>query len=173
MHKTLFLLVLLVLGAACKTANKNNCPNNLQAKSGKSLNPTRLKFGVPVIHNYMCLESVTNKMESWGTPVDFQKNAKTGFHAGKGVFLISDAELDEKDIYRHRINDSTFEMLGILTEVRNGKASFPNIWYHTVDEHYLFAESKISNPTRLSNEIQHLNINQADSILATWGTSRK
>jgi len=121
----------------------------------------------------MCLELVTDKMESWETPATFQKTAKTGFHAGKGIFLQSDPDLDEKDIYRHRLNDSTFETLGILTEVRNGKSSFPNIWYSTVSEEYLFAKSKSEVSAETAKEMQQLSITQADSILSAWNTSRR
>lgn len=173
MYKLLCLLGLSTFIAGCKTLSEFTCSNNPQTKFGTALNPTRLKFGAPIIHKYMCFESITQEMENWETPIDFQKSCKKGFHAGKGIFLKSDADLDEKDIYRHRINDSTFEMLGILTEIRKGEVSFPNIWYFTVDVRYIFPENISIVPSRISNEIKHLNIGQADSILSVWGTSRK
>lgn len=129
-----------------------------------------MQYGAPIIHDYMCFDQGTMKMEGWDAPVEYQLSAVTGFHAGKGVFLQSEAELDEKDIYRHRIDDSTFEFLGILTEVRNGVVSFPNIWYDTIDVNTIKGEHT---ERVFTNTKTHLSIEQADSTLSKWGTSRR
>lgn len=163
------------INSCTMTKNKNYCKENgLLSKFGQSFNKTRLKYGAPIIHDYLCYESATDKMESWGFSKEIQDTITVGFHEGKGIFLKSEGMLDEKDIFKKRINDSTFIILGILTYVsKYMKVYFPNIWYDTVSVSTIgsLRESQ-TNFERINSPRQNLTIQQADSILQSWGASR-
>jgi hypothetical protein len=155
--------------------NQNSCNENGSiAKFGKPFNNLRSKYGAPIIHDYLCFETATDKMETWGLSKEIQDTITAGFHEGKGVFLKTDGLLDEKDIFRKRINDSTFIMLGILTYVsKDMKVEFTNIWSDTVSARTIgLARTSQTNFERVDNPRQNLTIQEADSILQSWGTSR-
>ena len=165
-----------VLISSCsQSENKNYCKENEKAsKFGLAFNKTRLKYGAPVIHDYLCLESTSEKMESWSLSKEIQDTISIGFHDGKGVFLQTDGLLEEKDIFRKRINDSTFVMLGILTYVsKDMKVDFPDIWYDTISAGSIGLSKKTREGSERTNTPKYgLTITQADSVLRSWGTSR-
>lgn len=172
MKYIIFLFISLVLILAC---NSNTTPcgqNPPNSELGISFNSERLKYGAPIIHSYLCFQSTSEKMESWGLAYELEDTMKGGYHAGKGIFHSKGALLDEKDIYRKRIDDSTLIMLGILTYVsKDFKVEFPSIWYDTLNA----SSVGLSKPViteRKFNARWDLSIEQADSILHSWGTSR-
>jgi hypothetical protein len=170
MRLNIYIWIICLSTVSCYSASSGSCDKDgKNAKRGRALNEQRLKYGIPIIHDYLCFDRWTGKVEGWDAPISYQLSTQRGFHAGKGVFLTSDAEMDEKDIYRKRVNDSTFAMLGISTEVYNGVTSF-NVWYGLVDLNTIL--NKQSN-RQLEVYRKDLTIQQADSILGSWETSRK
>lgn len=176
MKKILILFLCSTSINSCVTSKSNTyCKENAAlSKFGHPFNKTRLKYGAPIIHDYLCFESGSPKMESWGLPKEIQDTITVGFHEGKGVFLTSEGILDEKDIFKKRLNDSTFIMLGILTYVsKDMKVDFPNIWYDTISTSTIGLSKKYhTNFESVHTQRQSLTIQQADSILQSWGTSR-
>jgi hypothetical protein len=156
---------------SCHTTPQSNCGSNAGAgRFGRSHNNLRLKYDVPIVHDYLCFVASSKIEESWRAPIDFQLASPKGFHAGKTIFPDTGAELDEKDIFRHRIDDSTFNMLGFVTEVRDGAVTVRSIWYDTIDVKIVTHQEL---GRRFSDTRKGLSLQQADSILASWGTSRR
>lgn len=165
-------LLLCLMLFSCSIDPKAFCTG--KSKYGREYNKIRLQVGAPIIHNYMCLETPNATFEeSWRMPKALQMKAKNGFHAGKTIFLQSEAQLDEKDIFRKRIDDTTFMMLGILTEVRNGKTEYPSIWFMTVDARDIsLAEDNRAGREHKMGFTSKFTIHQADSVLQSWATAR-
>lgn len=142
---------------------------------GKQYNSTRAKYGSPILHDYMALESSDDEFELWRAPIEIHDTIKTGFHAGKGFYINPDSTLQEDDIFRKRINDSTFAFVAILTYGNVRKNKFTSIYYDSVDERQLkLSASEYLNDNKYREYTRKdLTINEADSILAVWGTSRR
>jgi hypothetical protein len=142
---------------------------------GKRYNAVRLQYGSPVIHDYMVLGTHDNRFESWEIPGQIPDTITTGFHEGKGIHIHKDSVLQEDDIFRKRIDDTTFAYIGILTYGNPGKHEFSSIYLDSVDVRkvnsnvddnlYPYTSYRTFTTTQLT-------IQQADSILNTWGTSR-
>jgi hypothetical protein len=122
----------------------------------------------------MTLKNAEEDFELWRTPQEIHDTITTGFHAGKGFYIHKDSVLQEDDIFRKRINDSTFAFVAILTFGNLKESKFNSIYYDSVDER----ELKLR-PTQLDDFEKYktypevyLTIIEADSILRSWGTSR-
>jgi len=145
-------------------------------KFGKQYNGIRLKYGSPILHDYLELERADEDFELWRIPSEIHDTIRMGFHAGKGFYIHNDSVLQEDDIFRKRINDSTFAFIAILTYGNLEKNEFTSIYYDSVDERQL--KLKASEYLYLDRrEYRHykhkeLTIDEADSILTVWGTNR-
>lgn len=148
----------------------------IDTKFGKQYNKVRLEYGSPIIHDYLVLEYTEESYECWGIPKEIHDTIRMGFHEGKCFYINPDSILQEDDIFRKRINDTTFAFIGILTFGNSKEHEFSSIYYDTVDARYL----KLSGFEYLErgkdyphyNNKRKLTIEEADSILNSWGTSR-
>lgn len=151
------------------------CCDSKDTRFGKQYNGIRVKYGSPILHDYMQLEYADDGAEFWRTPMDIHDTIKTGFHAGKGFYIHKDSILQEDDIFRRRIDDSTFAYIGILTYGNLNNHRFTSIYYDSIDSRELTLGAmevlKTNNTYRSFRSIE-LTINEADSILSLWGTSR-
>ncbi len=152
---------------------------SIDTKFGIQYNATRIEYGSPIIHDYLELQSSDNTFEHWHIPDEIHDTIRSGFHAGKGFYIHQDSILQEDDIFRKRINDSTFIFIGILTYGNLKKHKFSSIYYDTVDARSIIStafEHLDNNPDYMNYYRKHesldLTIQQADSILNEWGTSR-
>jgi len=141
---------------------------------GKQYNPIRTKYGSPILHDYMKLQSSDDEFELWRAPIEIHDTIKTGFHAGKGFYIFPDSVLQEDDIFRKRIDDSTYAFVAILTYGNLKKNEFRSIYYDSVDvrELKLQASEYMNYKGTRQFTTRKLTIDEADSILAVWGTSR-
>lgn len=168
MKKGDLIFVMLFVVISCNTREQDT-------KFGKQYNATRLKYGSPIIHDYMELKTADEGFELWRTPPEIHDTIASGFHAGKGFYINDDSVLQEDDIFRKRIDDSTFAFIGILTYGNLTKNQFTAISLSSVDARelelkameYLYSKNKYRDFPR-----RDLTIKQADSILHAWGTSR-
>ncbi|SHG39701.1 hypothetical protein SAMN04488109_0045 [Chryseolinea serpens] len=149
--------------------------HDVETKFGKQYNSVRLKYGSPIIHDYMKLEISDEDFENWRIPRAIHDTISTGFHAGKGFYINKDSTLQEDDIFRKRIDDTTFAFVAILTFGKVSKNQFTSIYYDSVDE----KELTLKATEYLNSDTRHrefhkkdLTIEEADSILSSWGTSR-
>ncbi|MBL3657222.1 hypothetical protein [Fulvivirga sediminis] len=155
-----------------------SCKYTNDTQFGKQYNAIRMEYGSPVIHDYMRLRIADTDFENWRAPQTMHDTISIGFHAGKGFYIHHDSILQEDDIFRKRINDSTFVFIAILTHGNLKKHQFTNIYYDTVDERSLKLTAKeyLNNNSDYKNyynsERQNLTIEEADSILTEWGTGR-
>ena len=152
-----------------------SCNTGRDTKFGKQYNTIRQQYGSPVIHNYMKLKSTSDSYENWITPLGIHDTITAGFHAGKGFYIHQDSVLQEDDIFRKRIDDSTFAYVAILTYGNLNKNRFSSIYYDSVDAGYLKLKAwEIFNPKNSHRTFttKQLTIYQADSILQEWGTGR-
>lgn len=142
-------------------------------KFGKQYNIVRVKYGSPILHDYLELES-TGRFELWEIPEEIHDTIRTGFHAGKGFYIIGDSVLQEDDIFRKRIDDSTFAFLAIITYGNLAKSEFTDIYYDSVDARQLkLSASEYGERTKYRQYTKtEITIDQADSILSSWGLSR-
>jgi hypothetical protein len=122
----------------------------------------------------MELQSSDDEFELWRIPMEIQDTIKTGFHSGKGFYIHPDSTLQEDDIFRKRINDSTFAFVAILTYGNLRKNEIRSIYYDSVDERQLRlrASEYLNNDRYQKYRTKDLTIDQMDSILSVWGTSR-
>lgn len=145
-----------------------------ETRFGKQYNRIRVKYGSPILHDYLVLKSADEGFEHWRIPDEIHDTITTGFHAGKGFYIHNDSILQEDDIFRRRIDDSTFAFVAILTYGNLKNNEFSSIYYGSVDEREL--KLKASEYLNYKNHRQfarrELTIDEADSILAAWGTSR-
>ena len=168
MIKGKIVFAILFAALSCNTAVPDT-------KYGKQYNTIRLKYGSPVIHDYMELKTADEGFELWRIPPEIHDTITSGFHAGKGFSIYEDSILHEDDIFRKRIDDSTFAFIGILTRGNLIRNQFTSIYLGSVDARelklnameYLNSENKYRDFPR-----KELTIKQADSILHAWGTSR-
>lgn len=149
-----------------------------ETKFGKQYNSVRLKYGSPIIHDYLEFEYGDSDRECWGIPKAVHDTISIGFHEGKCFNIGDDSVLYEDDIFRKRINDSTFLFVAIITYGNPKSHYYKAIYYDTVDIRSLniSTSSYLSKDNRYKeyydNDAQDLTIEQADSILTAWGTSR-
>ncbi len=131
-------------------------------------------YGSPILHDYLKLKDADEEFEHWQIPLEIQDTITTGFHAGKGFYIHRDSVLQEDDIFRKRIDDSTFAFVAILTYGNLKKNEFTSIYYDSVDARDL--KPKVSEYVNYKYARQFaarkITIDQADSILAAWGTGR-
>lgn len=123
----------------------------------------------------MKLEASVEDFETWGIPRGIHDTISTGFHAGKGFHIHKDSTLQEDDIFRKRIDDTTFAFIAILTFGKLSKNQFTSIYYDSVDAKALTLKAyKYLNGDirRRQFHKKDLTIHEADSILSSWGTSR-
>jgi hypothetical protein len=85
----------------------------------------------------MTLENADEDFELWRTAQEIHDTIRPGFHAGKGFYIHKDSVLQEDDIFRKRINDSTFVFVAILTFGNLKDSKFTSIYYDSVDEREL------------------------------------
>lgn len=149
--------------------------NTRDTKFGKQYNAVRETYGSPIIHDYMDLTTTDEDFERWQIPLQVHDTIRTGFHAGKGFYIHQDSILQEDDIFRKRIDDSTFAFVAILTYGKANKHNFTSIYYDSVDARKLKLKAiewlNAANNQRNFTP-KELTIKEADSILNAWGTSR-
>ena len=109
----------------------------------------------------------------WTSPLSLQDTITKGYHAEKGCHIHPDSVLQEDDIFRKRISDSTFAFVGILTMGNSRDHRFRSIYYDTVcaTDIQLPAYGRPCN-TFFKPNTTEITIEKADSILQSWGTSR-
>ena len=109
-----------------------NCkPKETDTAFGKNYNSERLKYGSPTIHDYMLLDISWDSVKNWETPLSIQDTISIGYHSGKGYYIHPDSVIQEDDIYRKRISDTTFAYIGILTFGNIKNHRFRSIYYDT------------------------------------------
>lgn len=109
----------------------------------------------------------------WETPLSIQDTITKGYHAGKGCYIHPDSVLQEDDIFRKRISDSTFAFIGILTMGNPYTHRFRSIYYDTVCATAIELHSNDKRcHTPFKSRVTEVTIETADSILRSWGTSR-
>lgn len=149
------------------------CRNNYAQRFDKAYNPVRKIYGSPVIHDYMELALDGDTSRKWSTPNAIQDTITKGFHADKVMYVYPDSVLSEDDWFRKRLSDSTFAFLEISTYGNPHTRKFTSILYDTVCASELGLECHGKRCiTGVNPFAKDLNIKQADSILASWGTSR-
>ncbi|MEL7002408.1 MAG: hypothetical protein AAFN93_06705, partial [Bacteroidota bacterium] len=147
-------------------------------KFGRQYNEIRIEYGSPIIHDYLELESTSDDYECWGISRKIHDTIRIGFHEGKCFHIAKDSTLYEDDIFRKRINDSTYVFIGILTYGNRRDHKYEAIYYDTADARSLNvpAAKYLNNNNDYMKYYESgkmdLTIEQADSILAEWGTSR-
>ena len=140
---------------------------------GKNYNEVRRAYGSPIIHEYMELKMESGSFLFWTASLSLQDTITKGYHAEKGCHIHPDSVLQEDDIFRKRISDSTFAFIGILTMGNQHDHRFRSIYYDTV------CAADIQLPaygrpchTSFKPNTAEITIEKADSILQSWGTSR-
>lgn len=140
-------------------------------KFGKAYNQIRKTYGSPIIHEYMRLKSTSDDFEHWRTPESTNGKFDKGFHYGKGFYIHEDSVLQEDDVFRIRINDSTYQQINILTYGKPNSVEFNCILFKVDSREveqspfeYLNADLKFP-----KYDSQKISIDQADSILQLWG----
>ncbi len=165
MIKRIVILLALLELVACESRD---------TKFGKQYNKVRVKYGSPILHDYLKLESTDGKFELWEIPQEIHDTIRAGFHAGKGFYIIRDSILQEDDIFRKRIDDSTFSFVAIVTYGNPTKNEFTNIYHDSVDARQLkLSTSEYGERTKYRQYTKkEITIEQADSILSSWGINR-
>lgn len=138
---------------------------------GKDYNSIRIKYGSPIIHEYMQNVICEDSFQRWITPLPVQDTITIGYHAGKGMYVHPDSVLQEDDIFRKRINDSLYLFVGILTYGNIHKVEFKCI-YDTVCAKSIDLNNYGKMCPSFNTKINDISIDVADSILKAWGTSR-
>lgn len=164
-NKFLFIICMLIL-LGCQ---------NESTKFGKDYNQFRKTYGSLIIHEYMRLTITEIDYEHWRTPESTIKTFNKGFHFGKAIYFYSDTILQEKDVFRNRINDITYKQVNILTNGSLRSVSF-NCKYFKVDSrkvHLPITEFIDSFKEYPEYEDTDISIKQADSILLDWGVNIK
>ena len=164
MKKSKLIFVVLISLLSCNTMAPDT-------KFGKQYNAIRLKYGSPIIHDYMELHMDGEGYESWRIPSQMHDTISKGFHAGKGFYIHEDSVLQEDDIFRRRISDTTFAFIGILTRGNIHENRFTSIYYDTACANSIGFDNGLP-CTFEHGDINEISIEEADSILNSWGTSR-
>lgn len=169
--RTLYLIavaIIVLIVTNCTSKNKFDI-------FGKSYNKTRNEYGSPIIHDYMIeIRLPFDSIMSFETPIEIQNTIKKGYHAGKTFYIYKDSILQEDDIFRKRISDSTFAFIGILTYGNRQTHSYSSIYYDTTCAKDIGLKDfgKSCTCSFPKNELNKISITKADSILEAWGTSR-
>jgi hypothetical protein len=164
-----FLLVLLAAFSFCTVKNADDF------EFGIKYNPTRLKFGSPLIKRNMVAQNCCGNWTVY--MIDKKPLDNQAYHSSKTMRVIIDGRLaEEKDIYRKNLDDSTILQLNILTiwPKENGSLNFQgNVGKLDSRVLNLKATDFMSGYTKYPNyEFTTLNQPQIDSVLNLWGLSR-
>jgi hypothetical protein len=169
-YKKLFprvIAVLMIISSACNRSD--------DFLFGIKYNPTRHKFGSPLIqHNmkasYCCGIGTIYQIDK--VPDNFQ-----AYHFSKSIYAITNNKLtEEKDIFRKNVDDSTIIQLNLLTlwpwedrkfsiEANLGKIDRRTLKLRASE----FLSKRIKYPDYPFKELDQA---QIDSVLKSWGLSR-
>ena len=128
---------------------------------GLEYNKERIKKGIPIIEDNFILKNHFRKdVMGWGLPGSLDEMRT--YHYFKGIRLNSDASkiLFEDDLFHTRINDSLSYRLFLTYNYQN-----ENHW-----ECELLHDIRKPSYREIKDSVSLI---QADSILSSWGLSRK
>jgi hypothetical protein len=170
-HSLLFITIILNLYSCAQQVDSN-------FKFGRKYNSIRHKFGAPLIKNNMeahdCCGNWTTYM------VKEQPTDKNPYHYCKAIStIINDTVIEENDVYRRNIDDTTMMQLDIhilydwktksLILIAPGVGKVEKRQIGLKAEDYL----KPNLPQFKESQWQTLdNLTQVDSVLTSWGLSR-
>ena len=118
----------------------------------------------------MQLKTSSSDYAYWRTPTYEIESFKKGFHYGKSMHVHNDSIFQEEDVFRIKLNDSTYNQINISTYGKPGDVTFDCMIFKVDSRSINRSAMECINSKEEFPEypIRKISIVEADSVLRTW-----